>query len=282
MKSVLPLLACLGLAAAPPKLPPPHTPDPKLWKLELSPDLGGWVGEPNQTVTIKLVDPRDPEPPRPPRRRFFEDEGEGLEGGDEAAPEGAERSTEDLEADRKAWDEYHKRRAWRSRRIQLWFNGQASTLSVEIGQPMEHLLKSQPGENRLELLEPDSGLRLVRTWWASAARTRLSIRRVQTLDEAWGGGRLEVFEPNGERVTGGRRSTSGGVLDWDSAYTHATPPPGTYTLRWSGGWRGAKPFRIRIEGSLDAGTDREKRFSFERLFLPGAGSLTLGSVDVED
>lgn len=271
-------LLALHLGAAPPKLPPEHRPDPKTWRLEVGPELGGWVGEPVQTLSLKLVDPKDPDPPKlGPRRR---DEGEDFEGEEEGSEE--PYSPERLAAERKAWEEYRRRTAWRDRSIRVWFNGQASVLSVQVGYPLEHTLRSQPGENRLELLEPDSGIRIVRTWWASGSRIRLSLRRVWNPGEEWGGGRLEVLEPGGEKLSPGRRSPSGGTLDWESGYSHPTPPPGTYTLRWGGGWRGGKPFRVRIEGSLDAGTDRERRFSFERLFLPGSGTVTLGTLDVED
>ena len=69
---------------------------------------------------------------------------------------------------------------------------------------------------------------------------------------------------------------------WSNEYLHPTPPPGTYTLRWTGGYRGGRPFRVVVEAVLDGGTDTERRWRFERLMLPGAGPATLGTVDVEN
>lgn len=273
---------CWGglLLAAPPALPPVHTPNLKEWRLELSPDLGGWHSEGRQELSIKLVDPKDPAPPKQERHSYQEDEGPGeMEEGE--SPSQAQEPAA-LKQERESWEEFRRRNAWRNRRILLWFNGQASILEVQVGQALNHTLNAQGGENRLELLEPDSGLRLVRTWWASASRNRLSIRRIWAQGDDWGGGNLEVMEPNGELARPGRRTPSGGLLNWDSGYLHATPPAGTYTLRWSGGYRGGKPFKVVVEANLDAGTDRERRLRFERLILPGAGPSTLGTLDVED
>ena len=93
---------------------------------------------------------------------------------------------------------------------------------------------------------------------------------------------LVLLEPGGELAVQGRRTAGGGLMDWDSGYTHASPQPGTYTLRWSGGWRGSPPHAVVVEAVLDGGTDRERRWRFEQLVLPGAGTVTLGTLDVED
>jgi hypothetical protein len=151
-----------------------------------------------------------------------------------------------------------------------------------VGSTAYYSLASQNGENRLEIWEPDSGKRLVRSWWTSASRTRLRINQVRSSDDEWGTGNLEILEPNGDLATHGRRTTSGGTLTWSNEYLHPTPAPGTYTLRWTGGYRGGKPFRVIVEGLLDGGTDTERRWRFERLLLPGAGPATLGTIDVEN
>ncbi|MBK9796308.1 MAG: hypothetical protein IPP58_07395 [Holophagaceae bacterium] len=162
----------------------------------------------------------------------------------------------------------------------MWFNGATLTWSLRVGHSLNTELKAQNGENRLEILEPDSGLRVVRSWWVSTARTRLRVVSIQANDE-YTGGSLQVLEPDGAVAEGGRRTASGGMLRWSGEYTHDTPPPGTYTLKWMGGWRGGKPARIRVEAVLDGGTDQERRWTWERLILPGAGPVTLGTFDVE-
>ncbi|HWQ10586.1 MAG TPA: hypothetical protein VN436_15805, partial [Holophaga sp.] len=225
---------------------------------------------------LKLVDPKDPAPPK--------DEEDGFDdAGDADVPEEApEPSVEELRQERLRAEEEAKRNAWRERRLMVWFNGAATTLSVQVGHALDYSLESQGGENRLEILEPDSGRRVVRTWWSSASRTRLVVSQVRASDEDWNGGSLEVLEPGGELASRGRRTPSGGTLSWSSEYRHATPPPGTYTLRWTSGYRGGRPFRVVVEAVLDGGTDAERRWRFERLMLPGAGPATLGTIDIED
>lgn len=264
--------ACsLGFSAQPAKA---YVPDLKQWRLEVDPALGGWSGEAKVSLRIKLVDPRDPEPPRadPERRTDDEDTDE--------VPDRDTRTAEQLRQARLAREEAARRNAWRQRNLRVWFNGSAQTWSVRVGSPFETELTSQNGENRLEILEPDSGLRVVRSWWVSTARTRLRILSLQASGE-WASGSLQVVEPDGLVAESGRRTASGGMLRWSGEYTHDTPPPGTYTLRWVGGWRGGKPARLRVEAVLDGGTDRERRWTFERLILPGAGPVTLGTIDVE-
>jgi hypothetical protein len=284
MRLLLPLLlgASLGLQAqqkpAPKPLPPVYTPDLTRWQLELTPDLGGWVTEGQRELRIKLVDPRDPDPPKDDEVRFddygYEDEGEYVEP--------PEKTAEELRQERLREEEETRRTAWRDRRLLIWFNGTATQLSLRVGHSTYHSLTSQNGENRLEIWEPDSGKRLVRSWWTSASRTRLFISQVRASDEEWGTGNLEILEPNGDLASHGRRTTSGGTLTWSNEYLHPTPPPGTYTLRWTGGYRGGRPFRVVVEAVLDGGTDTERRWRFERLMLPGAGPATLGTVDVEN
>ena len=162
----------------------------------------------------------------------------------------------------------------------MWFNGATLTWSTRVGTTLSMQITAQNGENRLEILEPDSGLKVVRSWWVSTARTRLRVVSIQANDE-YTGGSLQVQEPDGAVAEGGRRTASGGMLRWSGEYTHETPPPGTYTLKWTGGWRGAKPGRIRVEAMLDGGTDQERRWTWERLILPGAGPVILGTFDVE-
>jgi len=258
---------------------PLYSPDLSQWRLELQPDLGGWMMEGRQELRIKLLDPKDPDPPKDEARwsGFEGEEFEGEGGGEEEAP----KSADQFKRERLEREELTRRNAWRQRRLLVWFNGEASTLDAQVGHSAYFSATSQNGENRLEILEPDSGLRLVRSWWTFASRARLRIFRVQASDDEWGGGSLEVLEPNGDLASGGRRTPSGGTLDWSSHYSHPNPAPGTFTLRWSGGYRGGKPFRVVIEAILDGGTDRERHWRFERLMLPGAGPATLGTVDVE-
>jgi hypothetical protein len=262
--------------------PATYQPDLTQWRLELAPDLGGWISEGKQELRIKIVDPRDPAPPKEePRSYGYEGDydGEYYEGDGE---EMSQKSAAELRRERLDREERERQNAWRHRQLRIWFNGVASVQSAEVGHSVYFSAPSQNGENRLEILEPDSGKRLVRSWWTFAARTRLRIFRVRAADDDWGGGSLEVLEPNGDLALNGRKTASGGVLGWGDGYNHATPPPGTYTLRWSGGYRGGKPFRVVVEAILDGGTDQERRWRFERLMLPGAGPATLGAVDVEN
>lgn len=284
MRLLTTLLLCAGVLGGaqtkpvPKPLPPIYSPDLSKWKLELTPDLGGWLTEGNQDIRIKLVDPRDPAPPKEEEVRFddygYEDEGDYVEP--------PEKSAEELRQERLHEEEEAKRLAWRDRKVILWFNGTTTQLSVRVGYTAYYSVASQNGENRLELWEPDSGKRLVRSWWASASRTRLMVQQVRASDDEWGGGNLEILEPNGDLASRGRRTTSGGTLNWSNEYRHPTPTPGTYTVRWTGGYRGGKPFRVVVEGVLDGGTDTERRWRFERLMLPGAGPATLGTIDVEN
>ncbi len=254
-----------------------YVPDLKLWRLEVSPALGGWSSDRTVSLRIKLVDPKDPNPPKDEAQpRFFDDQEEG----DYAPPPEDTRTADQLRQERQAREAEAARNVWRSRSLQVWFNGATLRWHANVGTALDTELTAQNGENRLEILEPDSGLRVVRSWWVSTARTRLRVVSIQANDE-YTGGSLQVQEPDGALAEGGRRTPSGGMLRWSGEYTHETPPPGTYTLKWVSGWRGGKPARIRIEALLDGGTDQERRWTWERLILPGAGPVTLGTFDVE-
>jgi hypothetical protein len=276
MKAAVVLCLALGLQSQTPA-PKIYSPDLKLWRLEVSPDLGGWVSDSKVELRIKLVDPKDPNPPKDAQGSRYSpyDEEEGYdEGGDE------QKTPDQLRRERLAREQAERLAAWRQRTVKAWFNGVAQQWSLHVGTTFTTELAAQNGENRLEILEPDSGLRVVRSWWVSTSRTRLRILTLQSSGE-YVSGSLQVVEPDGALAEGGRRTASGGMLRWSGEYTHDTPPPGTYTLRWTGGYRGGKPTRLKVEAVLDGGTDQERRWTFERLMLPGAGPVTLGTVDVE-
>jgi hypothetical protein len=255
-----------------------YAPDLKLWRLEVGPDLGGWSSDRTVNLRIKLVDPKDPSPPKDePGPRYGYDEED--EGGYDPSAEGT-RTAAELKQARLEREAESARQAWRQRSLKVWFNGSTLSWSARVGTTLNTELTAQNGENRLEILEPDSGLRVVRSWWVSTARTRLRVVSIQANDE-YTGGSLQVLEPDGAIAQGGRRTASGGMLRWSGEYTHDTPPPGTYTLKWTSGWRGGKPARIKVEAVLEGGTDQERRWTWERLILPGAGTATLGTFDVE-
>lgn len=269
----------LGLIAA----PPPHVPDLKTWRLDVRPELGGWISGTKVDLSLKLVDPKDPEPPKEDRFYYSDgdleegDEGDGGDGSGDLEPAAARAQAE---ARRLAREEERARNAWRSRNLRVWFNGSERRLSVRVGYRAEDTLACQDGENRLEILEPDSGLRAIRTWWVSAGKTRLQIAQVRNTEE-YTGGSLEVMEPNGALAGSMRKTPSGGVAGWNQ-FTHATPPAGTYTLRWTGIYRESRPCTVVVEAVLDGGTERERRWRFSKLILPGTGSSVLGTLDVED
>lgn len=270
------VVGLLGAQTPPAPKGPAYAPDLKQWRLEVSPALGGWSGDPRVELRIKLVDPRDPAPPRDePQPQVYEDE----EGGDGPVPEDT-RTAAELRRERLEREAEAARQAWRQRTLKVWFNGAALAWSIRVGTALTMELAAQNGENRLEILEPDSGLKVVRSWWVATTRTRLRVLNLRTEDD-WASGSLQVQEPDGALAEGGRRTPSGGMLRWSGEYTHDTPPPGTFTLKWTGGWRGARPARVKVEAVLDGGTDQERRWTWERLILPGAGPVTLGTFDVE-
>ena len=272
----LPLAAALSLAAAPPA---PYSPDLSKWRLEITPALGGWITAPAVNLRIKLVDPRDPDPPREEDQDFAPemDEGEPEEDAADLTPAAA---LAQRKARERAQAEEQLRNGWRQRQLRIWFNGSERVVQARVGYSFSDTFDCQDGENRLEVQEPDSGLRVVRTWWASAARMRLQIAQVEASEGNWSGN-LEVMEPNGDVGGSWRKTPSGGVGGWNR-YTHANPPAGTYTLRWTAIPRYANPCTVMVEVLLDGGTERERRWRFSRLLLPGTGSVTLGTLDVED
>ncbi len=279
---VLPLLLMGFLLGAQqvraPRAPAIYAPDLKQWRLELSPALGGWSSDRAVNLRLKLVDPRDPNPPKDePGPRYRDDD---EDGGDYDPGAEDTRTAEQLKQARLEREAEVARNAWRQRVLKVWFNGSTLTWSTRVGTTLNTELTAQNGENRLEILEPDSGLRVVRSWWVSTARTRLRVVSLQAGD-TYTSGSLQVLEPDGALAEGGRRTPSGGMLRWSGEYTHDTPPPGIYTLKWTGGWRGGKPARLKVEAVLDGGTDQERRWTWERLILPGAGPVTFGTFDVE-
>jgi hypothetical protein len=275
----LPVFAQRTKAHAKPKVVPAplYQPDVSQWRIEVTPDLGGWITQGKQELRIKVVDPHDPAPPKDEVQSYSY--GEDYEG--EYEPE-SHKTADEMEQERLAAEEKTRQDAWRQRQLKLWCNGDTTVLSVRVGYTTTFYVDSQSGENRLEIWEKDSDKRVVRSWWASASRTRLRIARLRNEEDEWGGGSLEILEPNGDLASQGRRTNSGGTLSWSGEYLHPTPPMGTYTLRWTGGYRGGKPFTVVVEGTLDSGTDQERRWHFERLLLPGAGPVTLGTLDVEN
>lgn len=275
---LVPLLA-LGLAAAPPAAVRAYRPDPARWRMEVAPELGGWLSADTINLKIKLVDPGDPAPPRENADPY------GMEGEDDEGEEAAPNRTPAewkarLKAQRLAQAEYQRLNGWRERNLRVWFNGSERRVQVRVGYTWEETFACLNGENRLELFEPDSGLRVVRTWWAAAGRSRLQVVQIHGQDEAPDGG-LVVIEPNGDTAGNWRKTPSGGVCGWNS-YTHANPPAGTYTLRWTGARRYGSPATVMVEATLDGGTERERKWRFSHLMIPGAGPATLGTVDVED
>lgn len=254
-----------------------YVPDLKQWRMEVSPALGGWSSDRVVHVGVKVVDPRDPNPPQDsPASRFLDED----EAGGDGPPAEDTRTADQLRQERQAREAEAAHNAWRSRSLQVWFNGATMRWQVRVGSILHAELTAQNGENRLEILEPDSGLRVVRSWWVSTARTRLRVVSIQA-DGEYAAGNLQVQEPDGALAEGGRRTPSGGMLRWSGEYTHEAPPPGTYTLKWLSGWRGSRPARIKVEALLDGGTDQERRWTWERLILPGGGPVTLGTFDVE-
>lgn len=309
--AVLGLAGCL-LAQAPPP-PAGWIPDPRQWRLELPDPLGGWMTQAPEGLRVRLVDPTAPqaapEPPYDPEEDWeqrYQRRREKLKAEVrfqlEADPEPSAEARSLFEtwwkepwspqvqahhlawatllrAQRRANEAREKARLARRAELRVWFNGQRSTHSLLLNEPSLLYLDSAEGENRLEVFEPRSGQSLVRTWWGSGRPARL---RIFTEEEGQrgGSGRLEVLEPSGKF----RKSGEG------YAWTH--PSAGTYTLRWSQprwnwGWRPygdedpEPPHQVRVVVILDGGGDRERRWQFEAIALPGSGAIALGSFDVE-
>ena len=289
------LLALFGtvLLAQAPKAPQPYSPNPGLWRLELEEAPGGWTTAKELTLRLKVVDPRDPAPPKPvsPEDEDAWEYREGLTRGDD---EPWEAFWARVEAARKA-------NAWRNRTLQVFHNGQKTTRAYRVGHPVVLNLDLHDGENRVEVRVPDNGQSRVVSCFATNSRDRLVVRLSSPDPEptgyywSWYSGGLQVVEPDSTESIGGEPTPSGGRNN-GSVFTHIAPLPGTYTVRWfdpqagvdgygyegSNGSTDNKPQRIFVEVLLDGGTDRERRWRFEQLVLPGAGTVTLGTLDVED
>ena len=160
----------------------------------------------------------------------------------------------------------------RSRELLVWFNGRPERLHTTVNEPRHFRLEAEAGENRLEVMDPAIGAREVRTWWCEAS----SGPRLQVLSNDT---QIRVMEPNGA---------------WSNpswTFRRATPAPGTYTVSWGGyqatyhdWWRPeeARPVQVEVDVLLNGGTDRERRFRFTRLCLPGGGEVVLGTFNVEN
>jgi hypothetical protein len=272
--------------AEPSKAAPAYVPDPKLWKLYIRTPLGGWTSAKELDLEVKLVDPKDPNPPKDeavPRRNPEYDDEEGYGEYSEASSE--------PEID-----------PWRSIVLQCWINGEPVHQKAKVGHATSFHVNIQDGENRIEIREPKSGQRAVRTFWGMNTRDRLVIRLVDESPSpslyhgGWWWGGLQVVEPDSTESIGGEPTPSGGKNQGRS-YRHATPLLGTYTVRWYDTRAGVdgyeydeyfynhmavRPQKVSCEIVLDANTDRERRWRFESLVMPGTKRVTLGSFDVED
>ena len=253
----------------------PYAPDLQRWRLELSSPAGGWLSEPRQEVTFRLVDPLDPNPPRDgPDSASAYDDAERFRPEEARTPEQLRQEALRAEADRLA-------NLWRHRAITVWLNGEPlPPCWVDVNTTRSFRVLSQNGENRLELLEPESGARATRTWWVSTARDRLRVFALRGSfgDGSWLPGELQVLEPDGATARYGRTPSGGRAGIWE--YTHAAPPPGTYTVRWDPSpWQPVAS--VTVEAVLDGGTDQERRWRFNRLILPGTPPLVFGTFDVD-
>lgn len=86
------------------------------------------------------------------------------------------------------------------------------------------------------------------SWWAGAAQDR-----------------VEVIPERGHTYSG---------------YLHPARAPGTCTVRWQASAWG-DPAPVTVDVTLDRGTDRERRWRFTRLILPGSPPAILGTFDVD-
>jgi hypothetical protein len=252
-------------------------PDLGRWRLELDAPPGGWLSEPNQNVRFKLVDPGDPAPPKDGPDAY--DPYEDAERYRPPAPE-PEPTPEQLRERARRAEAERKANLWRQRTVQLWLNGEASLCHVEVNATQIVPVQSQNGENRLELFEPDSGVRASCSWWVSTARTRLRVEALQDFRGWSPPGSLQVLEPDGSLAEPGRTTPSGGRLSWRDDYRHAAPRPGVYTVRWNPSAYG-EPAVVTVVVLLDPGTDQERRWRLIRLILPGSPPTILGTFHVE-
>lgn len=284
------LAACLGTLPMAAQKPPgtdksaavkpkAYVTQPSQWRLEVSGVHGGWTTDSNVNLSYRVVDPQDPDPPKDDDNWNYVDP--------DLIPDESTMVTRP-----------HQDRPWRHRRLIYWWNGEKHIQGIEVGRKYNLDLTLIQGENRLELWQPDSNRRVVRTLWGSNTRNRLLIRLVKQTgqsDEGWWGEGLQVVEPDHTESIGWEPTPSGGKNRGDS-YVHPTPIPGTYTVRWFDGQSGVdgyeydagysygdkRPRKVVVEVTLDAGTENERRWRFERLVMPGTKRVTLGSFDVED
>ena len=287
-----------ALAAKWKAVSPKYTPDLRQWKVEILTPLGGWMTTPPVNAEVRLVDPLDPNPPK--RGLLWQAYDEDNAPTETWVPD-AKLSLEQRQA-RNAWNQVEqKRNQWRqNRRVEIWFNGRKYVQTVSVGQAFWVQLQNAEGENRLEVGFRGSGSWQLRSWWTWATRDRLQVRVIEegaasaeegdSEGEWYGGGDgdIRVVEPDGTVAQEGN-TPSGGRKRWHG-YSHGDPLPGTYTVRWQprvweeeeGAGSQAKPRRVAVEVLLDAGTDRERRWRFEQLVMPGRAEVVLGSFDVED
>jgi hypothetical protein len=286
-------------------------PDPKRWRLEVLTPLGGWSSAGPSEIQLRLVDSSDPRPPRDPALEYWEawqrereartralrlrtqellaDTPEAQwqpEAGEEQMEEeeGLEASTTSnlsilllrLRAERQAEEELDRAEDMRRPSLKVWCNGEAMDWRLSLNRLESFSITPVQGENRIELLEPVTGQRLVRTWWCEGRNPRLRVV-ARELDTRWSSWNLEVLEPGGKRAAG--------LQDFEKSH----PASGTYTLRWDAGepsewWspEDARPRIVQVDVILDGGKDRERRWRFEPLVLPGTGPVVIGSFDVED
>jgi len=288
-------------------------PDPQKWRLELLTPLGGWSREGVSEIRVQLMDPTEVRPAkelsldywerwqkeREARARAIRQRVEELLAGEPEArwqpetiggegwskdPDEEEAApTEDLsllakrlKAERQAREELRAVEEARRQNLKVWFNGEALVWPLELNRQESFEIRTVQGENRLEILEPESGLREVRTWWCESRAPRLRVIAREP-GARWTSSNLEVLEPGGKLASG--------VQDFEKSH----PASGTYTLRWNAGafsrwWspEDAQPRTVEVNVILDGGTDRERRWRFESLVLPGTGAVLIGSFDVED
>lgn len=286
-------------------------PDPKRWRLEILTPLGGWSSAGPSEIQLRLADSSDPRPPRDHALDYWEAWQKEREARTRALrlrtqelladipeaqwqPEAGEEQPEEeetpeaspsvdlsilvlrLRAERQAREELDQAEALRRPTLKAWFNGVAMDWQLPLNRFESFSITTVQGENRLELLEPLTGQRLVRTWWCEGRNPRLRVV-ARELGIRWSSWNLEVLEPGGKRAAG--------LQDFEKSH----PPPGTYTLRWDAGapsewWspEDACPRIVQVDVILDGGTDRERRWRFEPLVIPGTGPVVIGSFDVED
>jgi len=305
------LAAILLLCPARGQSPVFWSPAPDEGRLELPDSLGGWAGNGPDRVTLRIRADADPRPRKDPGEEWWESYQRRRREREEAILQRVKlRMPGEAEADwtllplvawqeepaipepvpaarrrevaflaryaqvrRQVEEELERAEAARSRILRVWFNGRPSDLRAELNEDRHIYLEPRAGENRLEVLDPATGRREVRTWWSGAAAApRLQVR-------ADGDADFKVLEPDGR------------LSRLSSQFLRANPAPGTYTVFWSGyeasghtWWRPeeAAPLTVSVEVTLDAGTDRERRVRLGQLCLPGTGERVLGTFDVED